>query len=187
MKDINGALYEITIKPIAKQKRIACKVCGLEFLPMNDEGRYTVQRLDGTFGDAFDCPQCGCQVIVNERYERVKQTEDLVTDGVPNKPRYRSYYEKACKEYDDILKKSTSEAKYTFSNVRQFTRALEEIHECMDDYGYLNRFAFNNIIGESSSYLEELIGWDNILDMKIEVDGNGYTIIMPPYNWSSSR
>lgn len=190
MKNVNGALYECTIKPLAKQKRITCKVCGLEFVPMNDEGRYTVQRLDGTFGDAFDCPQCGCQVIVNERYERVESTEKLVAEGVPEKPKYpkyRSYY-KASKVYDDYLKRRFPVAKHTFSNVKQFTTVLNQIHELMDEYMYITLSDFKEVIGDSDPvYTDNLIGWDNIINMKIEVDGNGYTIIMPPYNWQSSR
>lgn len=54
-----------------------CKVCN-EFFELKKEDRYDVTKLPagGTFGtlfsnpvayDAFDCPYCGCQNIVNVR------------------------------------------------------------------------------------------------------------------------
>lgn len=174
-----GFLYETTVKAIAKQKRIACEVCGLEFTPLNDEAHYIVETHDGTLSDAFDCPQCGCQVVVNERYERHERMEPLKTTDAPEKPTYRNYYnypKTDCKPNRDRIR-------YTFQNVKSFTNALERIHECMEDYMYITQNAFNDIVGLSGPYTDELVGWVNILGMKIEVNGNGYTIIMPPYNW----
>ena len=55
-----------------------CKICGRDF-PLIAEERYTVRDAEKTgiavaFGgsesmlyDAFDCPHCGCQNIVQER------------------------------------------------------------------------------------------------------------------------
>lgn len=167
-----NADYQITVRALANQKKITCNVCGLEFTPLNDKGRYTVVGPDGALGDAFDCPQCGCQINVNGRYDRYEKT--------------RKSYEKAYDDYEECLdgmRKKIPKIQHTFSSVRQFTRALEDIHDCMDDYGYIHLAAFKSIIGESGPYTDELIGWNNILDMKIKVDGNGYTLIMPPFNW----
>lgn len=154
--------FETTVKALADQKRIECGVCGCKFTPMNDEACYVAKRPDGTLVDAFDCPQCGCQITVGERYEKVKATEG-----------------------ESWRKTNESSIGYVFENVRSFTRALEAIHDCMDDYKYITLTAFKNIVGESSTYMNDLVGWDNILDMKIEVDGNGYTLLMPPYNWEA--
>ena len=57
---------------------IKCKICEHEFAPVIDE--HYVSRDDGVAGlaaafrnpegkhyDTFDCPNCGCQVIVQER------------------------------------------------------------------------------------------------------------------------
>lgn len=58
---------------------IKCKVCGCEFPPVAE--RHYIARDNGNVGlvaafqsnaeeniyDAFDCPMCGCQVVVNER------------------------------------------------------------------------------------------------------------------------
>lgn len=57
---------------------IKCKVCEYEFAPIVDE--HYVSRDDSVSGlaaairspegkhyDTFDCPNCGCQVIVQER------------------------------------------------------------------------------------------------------------------------
>ena len=60
-------------------KKIKCNVCDCEFVPQV-KGHY-IARTDGKTGvvavfqsndetglfDAFDCPQCGCQVITQER------------------------------------------------------------------------------------------------------------------------
>ena len=58
---------------------IKCNVCGCEFPPIAE--RHYIARDDGKVGivaafqanpeekiyDAFDCPNCGCQMIVQER------------------------------------------------------------------------------------------------------------------------
>ena len=60
-------------------KKIKCKICDCEFVPEKKE--HYIARTDGKTGvvavfqsndetglfDAFDCPQCGCQVIAQER------------------------------------------------------------------------------------------------------------------------
>ena len=53
-----------------------CNVCGHEFTPKKED-RYvatkTECRLIGgiatTMHDCFDCPECGCQIVAQERYE----------------------------------------------------------------------------------------------------------------------
>lgn len=74
-------------------KKIKCKICDCEFVPEKKE--HYIARTDGKTGvvavfqsndetglfDAFDCPQCGCQVIAQERKrvlymgENVKEEE----------------------------------------------------------------------------------------------------------------
>ena len=51
-----------------------CGVCDHEFTPKK-ENKYTVVqkvlfRVDALY-DAFDCPECGCQILASERFERV--------------------------------------------------------------------------------------------------------------------
>lgn len=59
--------------------KIKCKICGCEFNPIAD--KHYVSRDNGKVGivaafqanledklyDTFDCPECGCQVIAQER------------------------------------------------------------------------------------------------------------------------
>lgn len=59
--------------------KIKCKVCGCEFNPIIE--KHYVSRDEGNTGvfnalvskpeektyDTFDCPECGCQVIAQER------------------------------------------------------------------------------------------------------------------------
>ena len=56
-----------------------CNVCGLEFTPKKED-RYvatkTECRLIGgiatTMHDCFDCPECGCQIVAQERLDRIE-------------------------------------------------------------------------------------------------------------------
>ena len=67
---------------------LKCKVCGCEF-PAIVEKRYTSRenqrnsRLssiyevrENTLFDSFDCPQCGCQYIAQERQPAVLTSTD---------------------------------------------------------------------------------------------------------------
>ena len=62
---------------------LKCKICGTEFPAIKD--KHYIARENGIQGglaqfsngkqekktyDAFDCPQCGCQVIVQERKQK---------------------------------------------------------------------------------------------------------------------
>ena len=62
-------------------KKITCKVCGSEF-PPKKEGKYIVQKsglntlMEGVKSyECFDCPECGCQNIVNIREGGVPDDE----------------------------------------------------------------------------------------------------------------
>lgn len=72
---------------------IKCKVCGCEFPPVVD--KHYVAKDTGKIGaiaalsrdeeklyDAFDCPMCGCQVIVQERkrIDSWQTMRTLITD-----------------------------------------------------------------------------------------------------------
>lgn len=60
---------------------LKCKICGTEFPAVKD--KHYISRDNGKTGiatafsgdeeklfDSFDCPQCGCQVIAQERKRR---------------------------------------------------------------------------------------------------------------------
>lgn len=84
---------------------LKCPVCGYEFAALSDN-RYTV---DGTHNygrfnylrdkiivsgdavvngehDAFDCPMCGCQLVVNPRLRTVSSQKRTTTGGATNAP-----------------------------------------------------------------------------------------------------
>lgn len=69
-------------------KRIKCKVCGKRFKPTADK-RYTTIKSESPLQalttpaktiECFDCPQCGCQIMVNIREENVLAGLDLAHD-----------------------------------------------------------------------------------------------------------
>ena len=55
---------------------IKCVVCHETFTPAKSR-KYEVRVNSGFMGnrifEAFDCPYCGCQHVVNERYPRVDE------------------------------------------------------------------------------------------------------------------
>lgn len=84
---------------------LKCPVCGYEFAALEDN-RYTV---DGTHNygkfhyynegaiisdtaivdglhDAFDCPMCGCQMVVHPRLRTVSSPKRTTTGGATNAP-----------------------------------------------------------------------------------------------------
>ena len=53
-----------------------CNVCGHEFTPKKENryvGRKQFALFQTTHYDCFDCPECGCQIVAQERYEDVGQ------------------------------------------------------------------------------------------------------------------
>ena len=54
---------------------ITCKVCGREFYTFkNDKYEVVIHQAFGPdmIGEAFDCPSCGCQHVVNKKYPAAK-------------------------------------------------------------------------------------------------------------------
>lgn len=54
-----------------------CNVCGHEFTPKKED-RYIAAKNNGlfqsnTYYDCFDCSECGCQIVAQERYENAGQ------------------------------------------------------------------------------------------------------------------
>lgn len=72
--------------------KIKCKVCGCEFNPViekhyvsRDAGRSGVvaafSKDEEKLFDTFDCPECGCQVVVQERKRKYIEESEEVEDG----------------------------------------------------------------------------------------------------------
>lgn len=68
--------------------RIKCKICESEFPPIierhyisRDEGRIgplaNLNKAEEKVYDTYDCPVCGCQVVVQERKRVFWQEEDM--------------------------------------------------------------------------------------------------------------
>lgn len=72
--------------------KLKCKICDCEFLPTIDK-HYTardngesgvatvLKNTEGNLYDTFDCPSCGCQMIVQER-KRVYVPSTSLTDSL---------------------------------------------------------------------------------------------------------
>lgn len=65
-------------------KKIKCKVCGNRYTP-DIKNRYEARLSSETVvtliksakvAECFDCPQCGCQTIVNERHTRTEAPKE---------------------------------------------------------------------------------------------------------------
>lgn len=62
--------------------RMICNICNKEF-ELKKENRYLVYKQDlsiivnRNLLEAFDCPFCGCQNVVNERYEDIEHLKEI--------------------------------------------------------------------------------------------------------------
>ena len=67
-------------------KKIKCNVCDNQFVPLKknrytsidkmERGLVTIMRdADTNMYDTFDCPKCGCQIIVQERKRKYVEHE----------------------------------------------------------------------------------------------------------------
>lgn len=62
-------------------KLLECEVCGMKFEPTK-ERHYVVNKdinvlcREVLLGDAFDCPKCGCQMVVGERKTTYEKEEE---------------------------------------------------------------------------------------------------------------
>lgn len=87
MKEWNTSERKIHIPDMEQINKIRCNVCGKEFIPQAKE-RYTSKENMTSGGlseaisgkskgpdlfDCFDCPQCGCQMVVNRRLEKLEE------------------------------------------------------------------------------------------------------------------
>lgn len=65
-------------------KKIKCNVCGVEFIPESKEhyisrdvgiensvSKLFISNNEPKIYDTFDCPQCGCQVMIGERKRKM--------------------------------------------------------------------------------------------------------------------
>lgn len=110
-----------------------CPICGHEF-PIEREGIYTAREPQGVFTalstgskqfDAVDCPQCGCQKRLADRFERVEAEPDTTPSGLNELAREIHENAKAHGWYDPAP--SFLEVIATFHS--ELSEALEEYRE----------------------------------------------------------
>lgn len=85
-------------------KKLKCKVCECEFVPEKKEHYISRDEVKVGFSsiaggmeekvyDTFDCPQCGCQNIVNERkrslFRELESLKEEEEEPIPAKPHKR--------------------------------------------------------------------------------------------------
>lgn len=84
-------------------KKLKCKICECEFVPEKENhyisrdevkvGLYTLAGgMEEKIYDTFDCPQCGCQVIAQERKRSFYMDENIIKEENDCRD---------CKEYKD--------------------------------------------------------------------------------------
>ena len=62
-----------------------CNVCGHEFAPKK-ENRYVSEERPASFFpvtkyyDCFDCPECGCQIVAQERLAPIPECIEIEQD-----------------------------------------------------------------------------------------------------------
>ena len=153
-----------------ERKKLTCAVCGMEFLPMASK-KYTVGKRGGLFDfspvryfDAFDCPQCGCQVIGKERLACVEEEEDK-EDEIAN-PSELVYSVKDIL-YDD---KEDALAVVHWINAVHATYGLVTVAEYMEFTD-----AYDSIPKEAYKF-----GWEDLEEMAVLKSKTGWILHMPP-------
>ena len=74
-------------------KKIKCNVCACEFIPEKDEHYISRDKIETgltkivnsseeNLYDTFDCPQCGCQMVMQERKRQLCLTDNATDDVV---------------------------------------------------------------------------------------------------------
>lgn len=62
-----------------------CNVCGHEFAPKKENRYVSEERTAGFFQvtkyyDCFDCPECGCQIVAQERFAATPECVETEQD-----------------------------------------------------------------------------------------------------------
>lgn len=62
-----------------------CNVCGHEFAPKKENRYVSEERTAGFFQatkyyDCFDCPECGCQIVAQERLAPIPECIEIEQD-----------------------------------------------------------------------------------------------------------
>lgn len=62
-----------------------CNVCGHEFAPKKENRYVSEERTAGFFQvtkyyDRFDCPECGCQIVAQERLAPIPECIEIEQD-----------------------------------------------------------------------------------------------------------
>ena len=142
-------------------KRLTCKVCGREFTPWSDD-RKVIKTASGRYFDAFDCPRCGCQIVVQER---IVEGQSSVSN------------ENIFQTMNDLFN-----VRFEFDNRFDADNFYNDISYIVRLYGRLSVAEAKELVGdkEKIDYTDNNYGWYNLNGVRVSKRLNGkYFVYMP--------
>ena len=145
-----------------KDKRLTCKVCGKEFMPWSNE-RKIIKTAEGRHFDTFDCPRCGCQIVVQER---IIEGQSLVSN-------------------DDAFQTDTNDlfnVRFEFENRFDFDNFYNDISYIVRHYGRLSVAEVKKLVSdkEKINYTDTKYGWYSLNGVRVSKKRfDKYFIYMP--------
>ena len=152
-----------------ERKKLKCDVCGMEFPPMASK-KYTVQKSGGLFDfspvkyfDAFDCPQCGCQVVGKERLTCAEEELDEEKVFRPSEMVFG---------VDDIL----------YDDKEDALAVIHWIKTMHDEYGLVTVAEYMEFTDAYDAIPKEAykFGWEDLEEMAVLKSKTGWILHMPP-------
>lgn len=149
---------------------LVCKVCGREFTPFATRRKEIVTK-SGRHYDTFDCPRCGCQVVVQERI--VPGQDDIFKERSSENRTSDSSMWSVLKHIEQLEYKTRSSA----------AQVLEWLKSIIKTYGVVTVADYYTfaVQGEGKiSYAANIYGWINLDNALIELNSEGkYTLKLP--------
>lgn len=155
------------------ERDLVCKVCGREFSPFLSK-RKVIKTMSGKHYDTFDCPRCGCQVVVQERIVDGQDDLCICRRSTPVFfPEHKESTRDVFSGITDIIFDKREDA----VAVVHWLKTIHAQYGCVTvaDYIDLTR------VKDSVPYTAYKYGWEDLSEVSIlkHKDGN-FLLHMPP-------
>ena len=82
---------------------------------------------------------------------------------------YRRYYSPP-KPRDDV---------YILQSLEEAEEVLTQLRDILEKYGHVTVVDYKELVGVSSSYIENKCGWTDLSNAQIDQTVNGWTVVLP--------
>lgn len=155
------------------ERDLVCKVCGRTFTP-HAYSKKVIKTMSGRHYDTFDCPRCGCQVVVQER----------IVDGQDDLWMHRRSKPVSFPEHKETTKDvfaGITEIIYSdYEEAKAVVHWLNTIHS---QYGCVTVADYIDLtrVKDSVPYTAYKYGWEDLSEVSIvRRKGGTFLLHMPP-------